>query len=102
MSTETLETLGTKVDALRALVEELLRNRTRPTADGLVGSAYVAELFDCSVSSVRAGKAGTHQVRWSKRRPLKCSRNVAHAALARFEASRPRPRTGPTGSKARG
>jgi hypothetical protein len=31
--------------------------------DEMVDSAYVARLFGCAVSSVRAGKAGTHHVK---------------------------------------
>jgi hypothetical protein len=89
------EAIAEKIDALcaafaelRTFIEDVLLTPHRPAPDGLVGVEYVAALFDCSLKSVRTGKAGTSHVRWITRRPLKCERTEAHAALARFVASR--------------
>jgi hypothetical protein len=103
------ETIETKLDALRAevgelraFVEEALRPRPTERPDDLVGAAYVASLFGCSVSSVRCGKAGTRYVEWIARRPLKTTRREAHAALARYEALRQRRTPGLIRRKPRG
>lgn len=77
---------------LEEMREELVTLRTgepqttkAKPEDEIVDAAYVARLFHCVVSSVREGKAGTRHVRWLSRRPLKCTRVEAHAALRRYE-----------------
>ena len=86
-----LSELRAEVTAMRAdlrEIRELIEVARRPhpveRPDEMVGVEYVAHLFGCSVSSTYMGKAGTKGVRWTSRRPLRCPRSEAHAALARW------------------
>jgi hypothetical protein len=49
--------------------------------DKLVGPAYVAELFGCSIASVRRRKCGTKDIPRQSSRPLKFLRSDVHKAL---------------------
>ena len=54
--------------------------------DDLVGADYVARRFGCSVSSVYAGKCGTHGITPVSRDPWRATRAQVEAAHAAFVA----------------
>lgn len=84
--------LRAEVGVLRKLVESLVEARDEGP-DQMVDAAYVARLFGCAVSSARAGKAGTAGVRWTARRPLRCTRREAHRALRAYVEQKERRRS---------
>ena len=62
----------------------LIMPPTGEMADKLVRPEYVAELFGCSVASVRRGKCGTKDMpRWSSR-PLRFQRAKVHEVYDRL------------------
>lgn len=98
MSNEDYELLRVELRELREMVESALaalptQKAGRERADDLVDARYVAELFGCTVKSVREGKSGTRGIRWVTRRPLKARRADVHAMLRPKPTDTPKERT---------
>lgn len=72
---------------LREMFETYASRPAQPAErpDDLVGAEYVAKLFGCAVNTVRSGKANRKGARWVPRRPLRCTRAEAHAAVTRLD-----------------
>lgn len=78
---------------LHALIEERLPAAPRPAEerpDDLVDVKYVARKLGLAVYTVRQGKAGTNQINWLGRRPLRTTRReVERFIRERAEACEP-------------
>jgi hypothetical protein len=98
---EKLEELHAEILSLRELVGRALLHIAVPQCEredpnDLVDAKFIANLFKCSVASVREGKAGTRGIRWFSRRPLKARRAAVMSVYrkrAGLDGNTPRERT---------
>lgn len=77
MTESEFEVLLAEIRSLHALIEERLPAAPRPAEerpDDLVDVKYVARKLGLAVYTVRQGKAGTNQINWLGRRPLRTTR----------------------------